>query len=172
MDRFELIAKLAAVEALEAAPGSDGERQAAASARRRLEARLTEASTPRSGCFAQEMFLGHHLRQPEPSIARAGDEVAVPSRTEAARRIDAWRRREASWESVTGWAAAIVDGVVLPTFPADDPASVVPEVLLVLAASPAPDPRLAELVLAFLAAPLTATEAAWRSWLEGLAALD
>ncbi len=167
MDRFELITKLAAVETLEGAPGSEGERQAAAFARRRLEARLEElaAAVPPS-CFAEEMVLGHHVR---PWTSMGSDaEVRVPTRAEAALKIDAWRRGDASFADVSRWAAAIVDAVVLPNLPADDPASVVPEVLLVLAASPA-DRRVAELALEFLAAPPEETTLAWRRWLSGLA---
>lgn len=169
VDRFELITKLAAVEALEGAPGSEGERQAAIRARIRLEARLEELEVAAGpGCFAEEMLLGHHL-QPEASTGSEA-EVRVPSRAEAARRIDAWRRGEATFDEVAGWAAAIVDGVVLPCPPAEDPASVVPEVLLVLAGAHS-DRRLAEPALRFLAAPPEETGQAWRTWLEALATL-
>jgi len=167
VDRFELITKLAAVETLEGAPGSESERQAAALARRRLEARIEEleATVPPS-CFAEEMVLGHHVR---PWTRTAPErEVRVPTRAEAALKIDAWRRGDAPLEAVSRWAAAFVDAVVLPNLPADDPASVVPEVLLVLAASPA-DRRVAELALEFLAAPPEETTLAWRRWLSGLA---
>jgi len=169
VDRFELITKLAAVETLEGAPGSDGERQAAVFARRRLEARLEEldAALPPS-CFAEEMVLGHHVRPWE----RAGSEgeVRVPTRAEVASKIDAWRRGDTSFEAVSAWAAAIVDAVVLPDRPADDPASVVPEVLLVLATAPA-DRRLAELAHTFLVAPPEETERAWLRWLSALASI-
>jgi hypothetical protein len=170
VDRFDLITKLAAVENLEGAGATEGERSAAAHARVRLETRLADTEAPLPNCFAQEMVLGHHLQRPARIAPRRRHDARLPDRREVTQRVEDWRRGETSSRSVARWAAAIVDSVVLPDLPADDPGSIVPEILLVLAAGP-PKPRVAVLALRFLEASPGQTAEAWHAWLAGLAAI-
>ncbi len=169
MDRFDLITKLAAVEALEGDGSTDGERVAAARARERLEARLA-ADPPVPRAFAEELEAGHHLRAME---SRVRDHAAPepPDRDELRLRIAACRDGRLNPVELSRWAARWVDAAVLPDVPHDDPASVAPEVLLVLASAP-PTEAVCRAMLAFLDTDATGTVSGWRGWLEALAELS
>jgi hypothetical protein len=168
VDRFDLITKLAAVEALEGDGSTDGEREAAARARARLEARL-EADVPVPRAFAEELEAGHHLRAAE---SRLGEPAAPepPDRTELRLRIAACLAGRLAAADLSRWAAAWVDAAVLPDLPHADPGSVAPEVLLVLASGP-PTEAVCRAMVEFLDTGATDTAAGWRRWLEALAEL-
>jgi hypothetical protein len=169
VDRFDLITKLAAVEALEGDGSTDGERDAAARARERLEARLaSDPPVPRA--FAEELEAGHHLRTAAPD-----DECDTtpdpPDRTELRLRLMACLEGRLGAAELSRWAARWVDAAVLPDLPHSDPGSVAPEVLLVLASSP-PSAAVCGAMVEFLDTPASETEASWRQWLETLADLS
>jgi len=169
MDRFDLITKLAAVEALEGDGSTDGEREAATRARQRLEARMAVGGgVPRA--FAEELEAGHHLRPAEPRVL---DHAAPepPDRDELRLRIGACRDGRLTPAELSRWAATWVDAAVLPDVPHDDPASVAPEVLLVLASAP-PTEAVCRAMLGFLDTDATGTAAGWRRWLQALAELS
>jgi len=166
VDRFDLICKLAAVEAVEGRGATAGEREAARQARLRLEERL--ASDPQlPTAFAEEMAHGAHL-QPAPSTQPpAGRRRTLPASEELAARLQTVQGCPQSSVVLSRWAARLVDGVVFPQLPPDDPASVVPEVLLVLAAGP-PSTPMVDSMIRFLQALPEASCEAWRHWFNDL----
>lgn len=165
IDRFDLITKLAAVEAIEGAGATDGEREAAAEARARLEARLGE-SLPRA--FAEELEAGHHLREAGVESRTASSGPRPPDRVELGLRLEACRAGRLDAAELARWAARLVDRVVLPDLAADDPESVAPEVLLVLAGGP-PSAELVDAMIRFVQSPPAAAATAWAAWLADLA---
>jgi len=169
VDRFDLITKLAAVEALEGDGATDGEREAAERARGRLVARLA-ADHPVPRAFAEELEAGHHLRTAVPG--EGGDEMPeLPDRTELRLRITACVEGRLAAGDLSRWAAAWVDKAVLPDLPHADPGSVAPEVLLVLASGP-PSVPVCRAMVEFLDTPAIDTVVGWRQWLEVLADLS
>lgn len=169
VDRFDLITKLAAVEALEGDGSTDGEREAAARARERLEARLA-ADPPVPRAFAEELEAGHHLRAAAPDDGGDG-RFELPDRTELRLRLVACLDRRLAAIDLSRWAARWVDSAVLPDLPHGDPGSVAPEVLLVLASGP-PSAAVCRAMVEFLDTPAADTATAWRRWLEALADLS
>ena len=169
MDRFDLITKLAAVEALEGDGSTEGERRAAARARERLEDRLA-AERPVPRAFAEELEAGHHLREP---VEAPEESVApeLPDRTELRLRLAACLEGWLDAGDLSRWAARWVDAAVLPDLPHSDPGSVAPEVLLVLA-SGVPSSSLCGAMVEFLDADADDTGAGWSRWLEDLADLS
>lgn len=169
MNRFEIITKLAAVEAIEGQGATAGERQAATEARLRLEERLLGEPIPLPSAFAEEMAAGAHLRSLADDEPAADDRVQIPSRGELLQRVVACAEGRLPGAMLTRWAAACADAVILPDLDPDHPGSVVPEVILVLATGP-PSATVAQAMIRFLESPAEATAAGWRIWLEDLAA--
>jgi hypothetical protein len=170
VDRFDLITKLAAVEALEGGAATDGERRAAGNARERLVARIAEDDAPMPRAFAEELEAGHHLRA---AGSEGGGDVTpeLPDRLELRLRIRACLDTRLAPGDLSRWAASWVDAAVLPDLPDADPGSVAPEVVLVLAAGP-PSAPLCRAMLEFLDTDATDSAAGWRRWLEALAQLS
>lgn len=168
MNRFELITRLAAVEALEGRGATAGERDAARRARGRLEERLEALVPPLPTSLAEELDAHGHLQQPEATAVAEEQTVRLPDRRALARRIAAVLDGREDTESLRRWAARLVDRVVLPDVPADDPGSVVPEVIASFAGAD-PSQRHLEAALRFLAAAPEDTARAWAEWLGALA---
>jgi len=167
VNRFELITTLAAVEALEGRGATAGERDAARLARERLERRLEASAAPPPTSLAEELEARGHLRPPSAAAVVEEREIRLPGRTALARRV-ASVLDGGDAGSLRRWAARLVDRVVLPDLPADDPGSVVPEVIVSFAGAE-PSERHLEAALRFLAAAPEDTARAWAEWLGALA---
>lgn len=175
MDRFELIDLLARVEALEDQGATAGERAAAASARRRLAARLAElppaAAEPPSAHAAELVERGFDLVQRHAVHVRQRKPLTLPSAASIVRRLRRWQRGDLSTDGLRGWAARFVDRLVMPDHHPSDPRSIPVEVMLQLADPRGLQPHDASEVIRFLESPPEEALAAWREWLAFLAAV-
>jgi hypothetical protein len=120
--------RLARVRALERGATTPGEREAAARARERLEARLVKVRMD----DPVARFVAAHVAALGVRPAKSPPPVRLPSERDLLRILTLWERREVSWRKVKAWASRIVDRVVLPTDP-DHEGACVSEVLLQLA---------------------------------------
>lgn len=118
----DLRRKLLRIEALLAGATTDGEREAAARARERVLRRLNQRPPPPPPA---EGFT---------ELPWAAPGASLPSREVLARVLAEWRAGERDADSVTRWAARVIDELVLPDLPPEHPDAARVEVLLVLAA--------------------------------------
>jgi hypothetical protein len=169
VDRFEIVARLAAVEALEIEGATPGERAAAREARLRLEARLGDAARA-GGAHATELALAHHHVTAATAESTLDREAAgpAPGAAEVRRRVAAWRDGRLGRGALRRWAASAVDRFVLPQHPLHHPDVRAAEVLLALSGRGLRRPN-AGAVLAFLDAEPEDAEGAWARWMELLA---
>jgi hypothetical protein len=147
--------KLDRIHALARGAKTEGERQAALAAAERVARRLTEGDGP-----------GLDLDDDgwDDDFGLDTDE-ALPSNAQIAAIVQAWLDGERTIDEVCAWAESVVDAMLLPELPVDDPASIGVEALLQLStleSQPLVEADLPHL-LAFLSAEPDA-RTAWRRW--------
>ncbi len=120
MDRRKLQSRLARVRALAHGGSTPGERRAARLAEARLEARLRQSAPP--------VPL-------DAALQPCGPEVVPPASALVAA-LRAWAAGERTAEDLAEEALALVDRVVLPDCPPDDPLSIRVEVVMLLTTLP------------------------------------
>ena len=160
MKRDKIYRKLQRIQALESGATSIGERKAAEKAKKRLLLKLE------SGGILLD--TSHLFECPPPSYVADPilSDMPLPTREELMNKIQSWRSGNTSPVELQLWASEIIDKMVLPNPPPDDPESIQVEVIFELSSIDQRtwEPCDIDELHRFLSTAAQDARAAWRRW--------
>jgi hypothetical protein len=161
MKQEDLYRKLHSIQALEKGATTPGEKTAAVKARKRLLRKLNQQGILLD---TRHLFERHY----EPSLVNdpIHSDMALPSHEELMKKLVGWRVGDLGSEHIQSWAADIIDKMVLPNPPPDNPESIQVEVIFELSSLHQRTWEMCDIdeLQIFLKTSVNDSMGAWRRW--------